>query len=152
VREIRHHWIGKLGWRCSYEAGAATAARVGVERELGHHQHLGLDVERRTVHLALVISETAQVCNFIDQFAANFRSVGRSPPNQDHPTPPNRAYNLTIDRDSGGGDTLQERAQSLFQAAELAVLGASVLVVLPEGVDSDFFVVTGFGSLDFPST
>src|SRR5690349_9643995 len=49
------------------EAGAASFARIGVERELRDNQHCPANIEQRAIHLASLVLKDAQIDNFLGQ-------------------------------------------------------------------------------------
>src|SRR2546422_10076422 len=56
------------GWRGGVgKAGAASLAYIGIEGKLGDDEHLSANIEKRTIHLAFIVSKDAQMDNFISQ-------------------------------------------------------------------------------------
>src|SRR5260370_2505542 len=57
--DYRRRSIGK--------AGTAAPARISIQRELRDDQDFSTNIEKRTVHLALIVTEDTQIDNFISQ-------------------------------------------------------------------------------------
>lgn len=75
VGKVVDERLGDFGWRCVEEAGTATFACVGVEGELGDHQHgvrgaLACQIANRAVHTAISVLEDAQIDRLFRQAAA----------------------------------------------------------------------------------
>jgi hypothetical protein len=57
-----NYWRRGIG-----KAGATPPARISVEGELRDDQHFAANIEKGTVHLALIVTKDTQIDNFISQ-------------------------------------------------------------------------------------
>src|SRR5436189_339453 len=65
--ETIHQRFSNHGTRSTDNTWAAAPAHIGIERELRDNQNFSTDIEKRTVHLAFIVSKDAQMDNFIRQ-------------------------------------------------------------------------------------
>ncbi|SRR5579875_717757 len=88
------------------KAGAASPASIGVEGELRDDQHFAANIEQRTVHLAFIVAEDAQVDNFISQGLDLNLAITLAYSQQDQQTLTYLAHDLPVYGHAGMTDTL----------------------------------------------
>src|SRR6266481_9848668 len=57
-----NYWRRGIG-----KAGTASPAGISIQRELRDDQHFSTNIEKGTVHLALIVTKDTQIDNFISQ-------------------------------------------------------------------------------------
>ena len=77
-----------LGTCCANERRSVSFAAIGIERELGDTKYLAADVMERKVHLARLVFEDAELCNFFRQEIRFGLGVAIRDAHQEHKTLP----------------------------------------------------------------
>ncbi|HEV2223265.1 MAG TPA: hypothetical protein VGR84_09705, partial [Candidatus Acidoferrales bacterium] len=70
--------------RCLNKAGPAATARVTIESELGYRKDCTTNIEKRAVHLSLIIVKNAQVHDFFSHEGGCFGGVRASNADENH--------------------------------------------------------------------
>src|SRR6185312_1752063 len=104
--EAFNQWFGQR-WRCSTgEAGSAATTNISIKGKLRDHEQFSSNIEKRTIHLALVVSKDAHVDNFIGQGFNLGLTIVLAYAEEYQQTCTYLADDLLIDGDAGVGDAL----------------------------------------------
>ena len=98
--------FGGLGTCCADERRPVSFAAIGVERELGDTKYLAADVMERKVHLARLVFEDAELCNFFRQEVSFGLGVAIRDAHQEHKTLPYFSDALAVYAHFRAGATL----------------------------------------------
>jgi hypothetical protein len=105
--------VGFFGRRGLDVGRPAATACVSIERELRNDKRGGADLHERAVHFSRVISEDAQVGDFLREILSRFRRIVAAHAEQDQHARLNFPGYPRIDGDASPGNTLDDGAQDI---------------------------------------
>ena len=100
--------VGLGGGGGAQVVGAVAVLVVGQQGELGHHQHLAVNVLHRLVHLAVVVLKDAELDHLLEHPIQILLGVSRGDAQEDQQAVAAGADQLPVHVDGGGGNALND--------------------------------------------
>jgi hypothetical protein len=121
VGKVIHQWRGDIGWGSMDKAGTPSLPAVGIQRELGNHQSLPLNIEKGKVGFAFRVGKDAQVGDLVGQAAGFGRAVAVTSTQEDDQALVDAANGLALYRDLAFPDTLDDCSHGMVAPLDLGV-------------------------------